>query len=118
MNILSPNLTPVNSQLRFNNEAGRNAGNADDRTESVREVFAELVDDNLSIPVTAVLEPARVESQLEAQQSFLSERIDLNSLASNEGLPLSNQQALASYQSVFNNTFAADASIVRLDIIV
>lgn len=116
MNILSSTLLPVNSQPRFNDETGRNA---DERTQGVPEVFAELVDENnLSVPVSAVLEPAQLESQYEAQQRFLSERVDLSRLNKRDELPLGNQQALASYLSVVKNTAIADTGIAQLDIIV
>jgi len=119
MNILSSTLLPVNAQSRFNGEAGRNAESADERTQGVQEVFAELVDENnLSVPVSAVLEPAQLESQYEAQQRFLSERVDLSRLSKQGELPLSNQQALASYLSVVNNTLITDTGIAQLDIIV
>lgn len=119
MNIISTTLPPVNSQPRFNNETGKNTANTDERTSSLPEVFAELVDENnLAVPVSAVLEPAVTESQFEAQQRFLSERVDLGRFSKNDDLPLHNLQALASYQSVATNTLAGDVGIARLDIIV
>jgi hypothetical protein len=108
MKVVSSFIPPVTQQPRLN-------GNAE-KTNDTREVFAELVDDTLSVPVTAVVELDETQSQFESPQR-LFERVDLRSL-SNADLPLNNQRALESYQTVAGNGSIVDAGLSRLDVIV
>jgi len=108
MKIVSSFIPPVIQQPRSNGEAEKN--------NDTREVFAELVGDSLSVPVTAVLETGETQSKFETPQRLL-ERVDLRTLR-DEDLPLNNQRALESYQSVANNGPIIDAGLARLDVIV
>jgi len=112
MRIVASFLPPITSQpqLQQRGEQGK--------PENVREVFAELVDDNLSVPVKVVTGTDSVSQQVQ----LLRERVDLRLLReeasqSNE-LPLNNQRALATYQTISADPLALDGSITRLDIIV
>lgn len=117
MTVISSFSSLPNSQPRYTGQADSNTTGTDERAESARKVFAELVDDNnLAVPVSAVIESAGSEPQYSSQQRFFSERINLGSISGYEGLPLNNQQALASYQTVANNSPGGGFS--HLDIIV
>jgi len=110
MKIVSSFLPPVATQPQLRSDQGK--------SESAREVFAELVDDNLSIPLKVVTEPEAVSQQTQ----LLRERVDLRLLREETGpnneLPLNNQRALASYQSIADEPSVLADSIARLDIIV
>lgn len=112
MNITSSFLPPISSQHRL----GGDAGKADNKSENTREVFAELVDEQRA-PVRAVVEAGETAQQFQGFSQRQPERIGLWVLP-DEGLPLNNQRALASYQSVANGTSVADSGLARLDIIV
>lgn len=106
MRIAASILPPINSQSQLHQR-----GNA-------QEVFAELVDDKLAVP----LKPIVKIDAISAQAQPVRERFDLTSLrdqssTSNE-FPLSNQRALTTYQTVANNSLGIADNIVRLDIIV
>lgn len=108
MKIVSSFIPPVSQQPRLNGHAEKN--------NDTREVFAELVDDTLSVSVTAVVELDETQPQFEApQRSF--ERVDLRSL-SDDDLPFNHQRALESYQTVAGNGSVVDAGLARLDVIV
>jgi len=108
MKIVSSFISPVNQQSRFN-------GNAE-KPNDTREVFAELVDDTLSVPVTDVVKLDEPQPQFESPKR-LFESVDLRSL-SDEDLPLNNQRALESYHTVASNGSIVDAGLARLDVIV
>ena len=85
MRIAASILPPITSQsqLQQRGEQGK--------SESAREVFAELVDDNLSVPLKVVSE---IDSAA-PQAQLLRERIDLTLIreqtSTNNELPLTNQ---------------------------
>jgi len=110
MRIVSSFLPPVTSQPQLRGDQGK--------SENAREVFAELVDDNLLVPVTVVAQTEPVSQQAQ----LLSERVDLRLLneeaSSHSELPLNNQRALASYQSIGADPAVLSNSISRLDITV
>jgi hypothetical protein len=112
MRIAASILPPVTSQpqLQQRGEQGK--------SDSAREVFAELVDDNLSVPRKVVTEIDSAAPQVQ----LLRDRIDLtlmrDQVSTNNELPLLNQRALATYQSVATNSAGFAGSVVGLDIIV
>ncbi|MEH6358384.1 MAG: hypothetical protein V7745_05310 [Pseudomonadales bacterium] len=112
MRIAASILPPITSQSQLQQKGEQG------KPESAREVFAELVDDNLSVPLKVVTE---IDSA-SPQAQLLRERIDLaltrdQASPSNE-LPLNNQRAVATYQSIATNASGLDDSVVGLDIIV
>lgn len=112
MRIAASILPPITSQsqLQQRGEQGK--------PENAREVFAELVDNNLSVPLKVVTEV----NSASPQAQLLRERIDLASIhdqaSENNELPLNNQRALATYQSVATASTGLADSLVGLDIIV
>ena len=112
MRIAASILPPITSQSQLQ-ERGEQG-----KFESAREVFAELVDDHLSVPLDVVSEIYSAAPQA----SLLRERIDLTLMRgqanTNNELSLTNQRALAIYQSVAANHAGLAGSVVGLDIIV
>lgn len=108
MNIVPAFLPSLNAQPRVNELI--------DKENTAREVFPELVEESLSVPVSAIVESEGTSQQFESQQRFF-DRLDLRSLRDEE-LTLNQQRALESYQTVAGNSPADDGGIARLDIIV
>jgi len=117
MKIAASFLPPITPQSRLGGDASKVDTNSERASDTTREVFAELVDDNLSVPVTAVVELAETQQKFAPLYQLLSERVDLRALR-DENLPLANQRALASYQTVANNAPPFGTGIAHLDIIV
>jgi|GEM_PF-1693489 len=117
MKIAATFLPPITSQTRLSGDAGKVDNKIERTSDTTREVFAELVDDNLSVPVSAVVELAETQQQFGSPPRLFSERIDLRALRDDD-LPLANQRALASYQTVANNAPLSGTDLAHLDIIV
>jgi hypothetical protein len=116
MRISASILPPITSQSQLQQKGEQG------KPESVREVFAELIDDNFSVPLKIVTEV----DATSPQEQLLRERTDLalardrdqTRASLNNELPINNQRALATYQSIASNAFGLDESVFGLDIIV